>query len=45
MGVPARFELLPPNLPPENLLEQLLPQTDLFGAHHDETWRDEELAL
>jgi acetyltransferase-like isoleucine patch superfamily enzyme len=41
MGVPARFKPLPPNIPPENLLEQLLPQTDLFGAHHDDTWINE----
>jgi len=32
---------LPEHVPPENLLEQLLPQTDLFGAQQDETWRDE----
>lgn len=43
MGVPARHQPLPPNIPPENLLEQLLPQTDLFGAHHDDTWKHESL--
>jgi hypothetical protein len=41
MGVPARHQPLPPDILPENLLEQLLPQTDLFGAHHDDTWKDE----
>ncbi len=41
LGVPARHRPLPPHVPPENLLEQLLPQTDLFGAQQDETWRDE----
>jgi acetyltransferase-like isoleucine patch superfamily enzyme len=41
MGVPAICKPLPDSLPPENLLEHLLPQTDLFGAQHDDTWRDE----
>ncbi len=42
MGVPARHQPLPRNIPPENLLEQLLPQTDLFGAQRDESWRNED---
>lgn len=41
MGVPARHLPLPDGIPPENLLEHLLPQTDLFGAQQDETWREE----
>jgi acetyltransferase-like isoleucine patch superfamily enzyme len=43
LGVPARHRPLPEGLPGENLLEQLLPQTDLFGAQQDETWRGEAL--
>jgi acetyltransferase-like isoleucine patch superfamily enzyme len=42
MGVPARHQPLPSNILPENLLEHLLPQTDLFGAQTDESWRDEK---
>jgi len=41
MGVPARHQPLPPNIPPENLFEYLLPQTDLFGAQHDDSWISE----
>ncbi|HEY2574602.1 MAG TPA: acyltransferase [Verrucomicrobiaceae bacterium] len=43
MGVPARHQPLPANIPRENLPEQLLPQTDLFGAQHDDTWKHEPL--
>lgn len=43
MGVPARHQPLPEGLPRENLPELLLPQTDLFGAQHDDTWKDEPL--
>jgi acetyltransferase-like isoleucine patch superfamily enzyme len=43
MGVPARIQPLPANIPPENLPEQLLPQTDLFGAQRDDTWKHEPL--
>jgi acetyltransferase-like isoleucine patch superfamily enzyme len=43
MGVPARHQALPEGLPQENLSEHLLPQTDLFGALHDDTWRDEPI--
>lgn len=42
MGVPARYHPLPPSIPPENLLEQLLPQTDLFGAQQDDSWQTED---
>jgi acetyltransferase-like isoleucine patch superfamily enzyme len=42
MGVPARYQPLPPSIPPENLLEQLLPQTDLFGAQQDDSWQTED---
>jgi acetyltransferase-like isoleucine patch superfamily enzyme len=42
-GVPARHQPLPENLSPENLPELLLPQTDLFGAHHDDSWKHEPL--
>lgn len=41
MGVPARHQPLPANILPENLLEQLLPQTDLFGAQQDDSWKTE----
>lgn len=41
LGVPAKFQPLPETLAGGNLPEQLLPQTDLFGAHHDETWKTE----
>ncbi len=43
VGVPARHQPLPAGLPRENLPELLLPQTDLFGAQHDDTWKDEPL--
>ena len=43
MGVPAKCQPFPEGFPPENLPEQLLPQTDLFGAHHDDTWKHEPL--
>lgn len=42
-GVPARHFPLPENLGTGNLPELLLPQTDLFGAQSDETWREEGL--
>lgn len=42
MGVPARHHPLPEGLPGENLPELLLPQTDLFGAQQDDTWKDED---
>lgn len=41
IGVPARHRPLPDGLSRENLPELLLPQTDLFGARSDETWREE----
>lgn len=41
LGVPARHQPLPAHIPPENRYEFLLPQTDLFGAHSDDTWQDE----
>jgi acetyltransferase-like isoleucine patch superfamily enzyme len=40
-GVPARCFPLPEGLAAENQLEQLLPQTDLFGAQSDDSWRAE----
>jgi len=43
MGVPAKHQPLPEGMLGENLPEQLLPQTDLFGARHDDTWKDEPL--
>lgn len=42
VGAPARFQPLPAELARGNLPELLLPQTDLFGAHKDESWREEE---
>lgn len=39
VGAPARFKPLPAELASGNLPELLLPQTDLFGAHADESWR------
>lgn len=45
MGVPARHQPLPPGIPPENQLAQLLPQTDLFGAQQDDSWREESWLL
>ncbi len=41
VGVPARHRPLPAGLPRENLPELLLPQTDLFGTQHDDSWKDE----
>ncbi|GEP42589.1 acyltransferase [Brevifollis gellanilyticus] len=40
-GVPVQFRPMPESLAGGNLPEQLLPQTDLFGAHHDDTWKDD----
>ncbi|MEQ9406177.1 MAG: acyltransferase [Fuerstiella sp.] len=40
-GVPARHYPLPEHISHGNLPELLLPQTDLFGARSDDTWRDE----
>lgn len=42
-GVPARHHPLPADLGPGNLPELLLPQTDLFGAQRDDSWRNEPL--
>jgi acetyltransferase-like isoleucine patch superfamily enzyme len=42
-GVPARFHPMPELLSGGNLPELLLPQTDLFGAHHDDSWRHEPI--
>ena len=41
-GVPARFHPLPAEISHGNLPELLLPQTDLFGAQSDDTWRNED---
>jgi acetyltransferase-like isoleucine patch superfamily enzyme len=41
-GVPARHHPLPENISEGNLPELLLPQTDLFGAQSDDTWREEQ---
>ena len=38
-GVPAKFHPMPDALSGGNLPELLLPQTDLFGAHHDDSWK------
>ncbi len=43
MGVPAKCQPLPEGIPNENLPEQQLPQTDLFGARKDDTWKHEPL--
>ncbi len=40
-GVPARHHPLPEGIAHGNLPELLLPQTDLWGATADESWRDE----
>ena len=40
-GVPARHCPLPENLSGGNLPELLLPQTDLWGAQRDDSWKDE----
>lgn len=39
-GVPARHRPLPEALAHGNLPELLLPQTDLWDAQHDESWKD-----
>ena len=41
MGVPARHQPLTEAMGKGNLPELLLPQTDLFGSHHDDTWKNE----
>ncbi len=41
-GVPARHFPLPEHLAHGNLPELLLPQTDLWGAQTDESWREDE---
>lgn len=41
IGVPAKPRPLPEGVARENLPELLLPQTDLFGAQADDTWKDE----
>ncbi len=41
LGVPARHQPIPAHIGSENLPELLLPQTDLFGAQHDDSWKDE----
>ncbi len=38
-GAPARFQPLPESLSGGNLPENLLPQTDLWGAQEDDSWR------
>ena len=40
-GVPAQHQPLPESLAGGNLPGLLLPQTDLFGAHQDDTWKNE----
>ncbi len=40
-GVPARHRPLPESISRGNLPELLLPQTDLFGSHHDDSWQSE----
>ena len=40
-GVPARCYPLPNHLKKGNLPEIMLPQTDLWGAQEDESWRQE----
>ncbi|HJN11745.1 MAG TPA: acyltransferase [Pirellulaceae bacterium] len=42
-GVPARHHPLPDDISHSNLPELLLPQTDLWGAQADESWRCDEL--
>jgi acetyltransferase-like isoleucine patch superfamily enzyme len=39
IGVPARHHPLPESLAGGNLPELLLPQTDLWGARSDDTWK------
>lgn len=41
-GVPARYYPLPEDIPPTHLPELLLPQTDLWGAQTDDSWRTEQ---
>lgn len=41
-GVPARHYPLPEQVAAGNLPELLLPQTDLWGAQRDDSWREEE---
>ncbi len=41
IGSPARFRSLPAELAGGNLPENMLPQTDLFGAPSDDSWRRE----
>jgi len=41
-GAPARHHPLPDHLAQGNLPELLLPQTDLYGAQADDTWKDED---
>lgn len=40
-GVPARHHPLPEDLAHGNLPELILPQTDLWGAQCDDSWRDD----
>jgi acetyltransferase-like isoleucine patch superfamily enzyme len=40
-GVPAKYYPLPDLLAAGNLPELMLPQTDLWGAHADDSWRQE----
>ena len=42
-GVPAQHHPLPDLLSRGNLPELLLPQTDLWGAQTDESWREDDL--
>ncbi len=39
-GVPARHQPLPETLSRGNLPELLLPQTDLWGAQRDDSWKE-----
>jgi acetyltransferase-like isoleucine patch superfamily enzyme len=41
LGVPARHYPIPDGLSAGNLPELMLPQTDLWGAQSDESWRDD----
>ncbi len=43
IGVPAQHQPLPESMARENMPELLLPQTDLFGARQDESWKQESL--
>lgn len=42
-GVPARHHPLPDGISHGNLPELLLPQTDLWGAQTDESWREDDV--